>query len=291
MSDLKKLLARLRDLVFLLAGVVLLLVAPWLKSKGYLIAESATLNLGLVFIAVVVVGQMWRLCGGEPLVQEIAQLKHEVDRLSRSAGAIENFEIIGLRSTYASLSNYGLQSDWDSLLEDAESRVDLMGRTLYGWSGSAKVKELVVGKIKNDGVRFRWLIMSRKNKYLAMIEKDDFGSLLTQKLEVMEELLANIREEIPDTLRENFQVKVFSGTPLSCSLLRVDDRVFVVQYLFSTSSWNSPFYCLQGSKAAWPRVFRREFEAVWETAQDLFPSPEDEDDPPVLDSASGATVG
>ncbi len=273
-KDQQMFLARMRDIVFLATGVALVVISPWIKDQGWPklgpILESASLNLGLVCIAVVVVGRMWRLCGGDPLLQEIAGLTHQVDRLSRSASAIENHESIGLRSAYLSLSNYGVQSDWDSLLEEAEERVDLMGRTLYGWADSPRFKRIVVNKIKNRKIIFRWLIMSRNNVYRPLIEKADPSSLLSHKIDRMEQIFREIRDRLPEDLKGNLQVREFLDNPLYCSTLRIDDRIFVVQYLSSFPSANSPFYCLRGQKATWPKTFRSEFEEVWESAEDLF---------------------
>jgi hypothetical protein len=65
-------------------------------------------------------------------------------------------------------------------------------------------------------------------------------------------------------------VRYFDHVPLYCSLITIDDSCFVNQYLFSASSDNSPFYCVRGIHAAWPKLYAHEFDTIWNLAIDPF---------------------
>ena len=279
-SDSPFLSNRARTLVFLSVGVALIVLSVLLRSLNFT-AEAILLKLGLVAVAVVLVDQLWRVCGGTPINREISSLGSQIGRLANSIDVIESSKNVGLVRVYDRLGNYGNQTEWIDLLIRARESVDLMGRTQFGWTRSKELGEVIIDKIRRDNVKFRWLLMSRSNKYLPMIEETDIHSMLSKKLEIVFKFLTDIHNALSTDLKGHLRVRVFSHVPLNCSLLRIDNRFYVTQYLCNTSSDNSPFIELKGSDGFWPRAYSQEFKSIWDDSQELFPtSPTPKSDSP-----------
>lgn len=259
-------------LVFGTTGVALVLASALLDPKEYQLARSVCLDLGLVLVAVPLVERLWALSGGNPLDLEVGQLRHQVQRLATTVDAMVNIEAIGLDRVYDCQANFGRQAEWLTLLQGAGHSVDIMGRTLFGWSRSAEVRDLCIRKVVHEDVQFRWLLMHEDNRYLPLLMEEDIniGEMLKEKLAAMRRFLTAIRDQLPEAKRHLFQVRYFDHVPLYCSIVAIDDRCFVNQYLFSASSDNSPFYCVRGSRGAWPKLYAHEFNSVWNLSVNPF---------------------
>lgn len=260
-----------RNALFLTVGIALVIASVLFQAKNHLSLQTITLNLGLVTIAVVLVELLWKLCGGTPVENQVSSLSNQIERLSKAVDVIENSKRIGLEAVYDMLGNYGNQSDWIGLINTAVDSVDLMGRTMFGWTHSGELKDVVLTKIQRDGVSFRWLVMHKSNKYLPLLTEEDknIGAILSAKLDIVYKALGEIHDALPNDMKSRFQVRLFTHVPLYCSIFRVDDKHYVTQYLFSASSDNSPLFCVKGG-AAWPKCFSQEFNTIWEMSQDFF---------------------
>ncbi|MCU1267151.1 MAG: hypothetical protein JWM21_3469 [Acidobacteria bacterium] len=262
----------MRNTLFLSVGTTLIVFSFLLELKGLAIPQAIALNLGLVSIAVVILDYLWRLSGGSPIENQIESLGKQIERLSKAVDVIERSKTIGLEAVYDRLGNYGNQSNWVDLIKDSVESVDLMGRTMFGWTRSTELIDVILTKIEHDNVTFRWLIMHKDNKYLPLLTEEDvnIGHFISDKLHHVYKTLWEVHQRLPDESKSRFQVRTFSHVPLYCSILRVDDQHFVTQYLFSSSSDSSPLYCVRGKDAAWPKIFAQEFTAIWDMSHEFF---------------------
>ena len=258
--------------IFLAVGIALVSISALLEQTQHPTWSRILLNLGLVSIAVVLVEHLWRAAGGHPIEHQVSSLSNQVTRLSETVDIVDSSKQVGLDHVHDCLANFGTQADWESLLRSAESRVDLMGRTLFGWTRSVDLDELVLKKIQNESVKFRWLIMSPKNKYLPLLTEEDLniGSILESKLGEVRKRLTKLRNQLPEELRMCLQVREFDHVPLYCAVVRVDESCFVTPYLFSASSDGSPLLSLKGSNSAWASKYLKEFDLIWNTASEIF---------------------
>jgi hypothetical protein len=266
---------RLRKSIFVLVGVSLIIASIAFRQYELTFFQTASLELGIVFLAVMLVDQLWQWCGGKPVEHQVSILSEQIGRLSKAVDVIEGSRHIGLEAVYDRLGNFGTQASWLRLVEGARGHVDLMGRTMFGWTNSEKLVELIVDKIVRDDVTFRWLVMHKDNKYLPLLVEEDknIGSMLSGKLEHVYQTLRNIRAELPPDRKRNLQVKLYRHVPLYCSILRIDDRYYVNQYLFSASSENSPLFCVEDG-GVWSTTYSQEFATIWKTSEGLFPTQE-----------------
>jgi hypothetical protein len=260
---------RMTAVVFFAVGAALIGLGAILERALLPVPATVSLHLGIVTVAVVLVDQVWRFCGGQPIDHQIKSLGAQIGRLAKSVDVIESSQNVGLQSVHSRMGSFGSQDAWVALLKTATSQVDLMGRTLLGWTRAAEVPDLIIDKVMNHGVNFRVLVMSPESKCLEALseEKVNLGPILKSKLAVSLDFFTDIARRLPQSHRNYFQVRCFCDTPSYCALVRVDDRFFVTQYLHSSSSDNSPFFCVHGMEKDWPRVYEREFEQIWAEAR------------------------
>lgn len=178
----------------------------------------------------------------------------------------------GLHSVYDRKGNFGTQRTWIELIDSSIKQVDIMGRSLYGWTQSAETIDVIVNKIISDDVKFRWLMMDDKNIFLPQIIEQDvnIGVHLKEKLTAVCKLIDLVRDRLPSGRKDNFQVRQFTNVPLYFSILRVDDNVIINQYLFSTTSENSPLMHLRGIYQKWTQIYIKEFDTIWKMAVEPF---------------------
>ena len=207
----------------------------------------------------------------EATLRELLELRKRVDDAEgRATEHVVGASSVGLSRTVPRQSDFGTESDWLGLLQGAVERVDLMGRALYGWAESTSAFEVIVHKIQNDHVQFRWLVMSPRNPYLDRLTEGDtrIGTAIQGKVHVLSQFLAKIRASLSKDMQGMLQVRYFDRVPLYFGYLRVDERFLVTQYLWSANSGSSPMYCLSDINAAWPKAYSREFETIWRLSPD-----------------------
>lgn len=257
--------------IFVLLGAGLVVVSVVLETKKYAVASAVALNLGLATLALVLIDSIWRLVGGNPLDARIEALDKQVRELAATTRLIEGARVVGLENIWLRQGDFGKQSEWESLIREAHHHVDVMARSAFGWTKSRLLKAIVTDRIHRSRVTFRWLLMSRSNRHLALLAEEDghTSSLLDGKLHAMEDMLCDIRRSLPVEDRKFFQIRTFDHVPLYFSTIRVDDRWLVTQYLFSRSSDECPLTSLRGEDSAWASMYAEEFNFIWKSAEEL----------------------
>lgn len=257
---------------FALLGIGLVVAATLLELKQYKIAAAICQNLGLAALAVLIVDVIWRLVGGNPIDVGIATLDQRVRELVATSRVIDQASRVGVTDLYVRQGDFGTQESWENLFRGARKHIDVMARTAFGWSKSHLLQDILADRIK-QGVSVRWLLMSRDNRYLKLLEEEDSpsSSLLDGKLVAMQNALNKVYQRVPATLDDRLQVRSYSHVPLYCAFVRVDDRWYVTQYLFSRSSDECPLICVRGAETDWGTAYADEFDFIWKSAQDVLP--------------------
>ena len=262
-------LFRMTAVVFLAAGAALVGLSALLDRARMPVPSTVCLHLGVVTVAVVLLDLIWRFCGGRPADHAVESLALQIGRLAHSIDVLETSQAVGLEAVYSRLGSFGKQDDWVHLVDKATAQVDLMGRTLFGWTRAVEVPDRIINRVVNHGVNFRILLMSPRNECLDNLteERMNLGPMLRDKLSVSIDFFIGIRQRLPENLRAKLEIRCFGQTPLYCGLVRIDDRFYVTQYLHNASSDNSPFYCVHGMDKDWPKTLEREFAELWDAAQ------------------------
>ena len=192
------------------------------------------------------------------------------NKICQAQNLVFGSEECGLKSVYDRMGNYGSQRNWIDLIDSSTEHVNIMGRSLYGWTQSSETIDVIIKKI-SEGVKFKWLIMHESNSFLpGIVEQDvNISVVLTEKLKAVCKLLEKVHQRIPPPLKDSFKVRQFKNVPLYFSILHVDDNILINQYLFSSSSDNSPLFRMKGTYQKWPQLFIKEFETIWDMADEL----------------------
>jgi hypothetical protein len=184
--------------VFTIVGVSLVISSALLEQNKFRVGAAICLNLGLATLAVLLVDVIWRLVGGNPLDVSIAALDGEVRELAATTRAIERARRVGLDDLFARQGDFGTQESWENLLRGAHKNIDIMARTAFGWSKSHLLYDILSDRISHD-VNVRWLMMSRHNRYLRLLEEEDSPSsaLLDGKLLAIENVFTEYANAYP----------------------------------------------------------------------------------------------
>jgi hypothetical protein len=205
-------------------------------------------------------------------VQELLDVRRRLELAeAKLQQVVDGADSVGLVRVIGRQGDFGTESDWLALIASAVERVDLMGRTLYGWTQAADAVELIRRKIQEEHIRFRWLIMSPENPFLPVLEENrvNIGADLRHKIQVVCSFFSSIRESLPEDCRELFEVRFFRAVPLYFGYVRVDDLFYVTHYLGSANSGSSPMLALSNVGAAWSRSYAREFETIWRLSESV----------------------
>jgi hypothetical protein len=203
-------------------------------------------------------------------MQDVLEMQRRLEAAERKArDSVMGAKDVGLERAVTRQGDFGTEADWLAVIASAVERVDLMGRTLYGWTESSDAAELIVRKIRDEHVRFRWLVMAPDNHFLSVLEENQvsIGADLRMKLSVLTEFLRNIQEELPEVARNLLEVRTFRTVPLYFSFVRIDDRFFITHYMCSSNSGGSPLLVVSDVGTSWPRAYAKEFETIWRLSE------------------------
>lgn len=264
-------LSRTRYTLFLTVGLLILVSSILIDKLKYPDLHEISIAISVTIISVSLLDFLFHLAGGNPIQHQIKDLSTEIQRLSTTIDVIENARRIGVNEMHDCTGNYGGKLQWFKIMQDAKASMDLMGRSLYEWIRAPEFNEIILKKINNDNIKFRWLIMSPNNRHLEQLEEDGelIGESIEKKIIPVCSRLKIIRDQLSMDKKNLLEIRTFSHVPLYCSLLRVDDRYFVTPYLHSVASRNSPLLVLQGPTSPWAITYSREFEQLWASAEPL----------------------
>src|ERR1039458_7020169 len=193
-------LFRMTAVVFLAAGAALVGLSALLDRARMPVPSTVCLHLGVVTVAVVLLDLIWRFCGGRPADHAVESLALQIGRLAHSIDVLETSQAVGLEAVYSRLGSFGKQDDWVHLVDKATAQVDLMGRTLFGWTRAVEVPDRIINRVVNHGVNFRILLMSPRNECLDNLteERMNLGPMLRDKLRVSIDFFIGIRQRLPE---------------------------------------------------------------------------------------------
>jgi hypothetical protein len=282
------LLERLSLIIFAVLGGLLLLIAG--AFSKYTLVSNVLLSLGVIFLSVAVITWTWRLGGGDPATRGLKELQTE---LSTQVTILRSlFDILGdsnrsgLQRFFERRSAIPPELEWN-LLQAAKQRVDLCGRSLFGWisDGDHRFATCVRENVRH-GCQYRILL------YKPYLEKDPAGDspfLSDGDLEeVRRDEVTNshtkkalkyyldLQSSLDEQHSQQFKIKILTKT-IYALLSRFDDTMLVAPYIAHTLSPQSPQMLVKrratdNGQGSFFSLMEAEFEALWKVAE--FPSEE-----------------
>jgi hypothetical protein len=273
------LLERLALVIFAILGGALLLVADVLSKHTLL--SNVLLSLGVIFLSVAVITWTWRLGGGDPATRGLRGLQTE---LAVQVGTLRSlFDILGdsdragLQRFFERRTAIPPELEW-TLLRTARERVDLCGRSLFGWISEDDER---FGRCVRENVRqgchFRILLYKPylvgdpiqnspfiSDGDLERVRSDEVTNSHTKK--ALKHYL-DLQKSLGQAYLAQFEVKILTKTMYTL-LSRFDDSMLIAPYIAHTLSPQSPQMLVRrrivdDGKGSLFSLMEAEFEALW----------------------------
>ena len=141
---------------------------------------------------------------------------------------------------------------------NAKFAIDLCGATLYYvYSNDAILDALVAAAARNVPVRI--LLPAPESPLLVATFQSDFRSAI-----------GRLSKELSDRIKSrqsNIQLKHLKEKTLTMSILRIDDNMLAVPYLYKFQTGESPHFFVRGSGTPMFKTYESEFTALFAVAE------------------------
>jgi len=225
-------------------------------------------NTGFTIFTVAAVSALWNLLGGDPVDQSIGKLDGTLSEFRSSVKLLEDSKENGLNRILATSSDFGSPRLWVERLKTAKRNIDLLGYTLIVWADGNKIEEELENLAKR-GVKIRVLIMDENNPHLPAFLNTAQISAVT--LKVVKEDIRNsynfftaIKESLAPEVQSNLEIRTLKMGLISMQLCRTDNRMTMVQYIYSLRASRSPMMEITNAESDMFKVYSNEFEKLWE---------------------------
>jgi len=244
--------------VFGSISLALLSVAALLHAKDPNgIAADIVKDVGIVVGSLGLVDLLWGFVGGDPLSTQIERLK-SLNQLNDDA------ERAGLVRVFARSAEYH-DSSWTSLVQASRSAIELSGHTLYQVVEQEEFCNALVAKAR-EGVQVRILVNHPDNPALPHGVDPNHNNLRTMQEEMAHswQHFKQLRESLPLDRQKNFEVsRLEHGGVLHAAIRRFDERLFIVPYLYSKRTPETPLYIVEDGSKELFKAYAKEFEALF----------------------------
>jgi len=241
---------------FISLGAALLLCSYILNSKFPLFADVIK-DFGVVVISLVLIHLLWNIVGGDPLSEEISQLK-KLNLLNQDS------DISGLTRLHVKATDI-THDKWLKLIQNSRVQIDICANTLYDITDRVDLLNALVERI-NAGIKVRLLLNSSDNP--VWIYGVDYShpnlETMKQQMEYSWTKLNQLRESLPVSIKSNLSLVKLNKEQMHVALRRFDDQMFIVHYVYSARTSETPVYVIEGSDKPLFRFYIYEFEHLFE---------------------------
>ena len=241
-------------------AVLLILLAAIMHYNKWDIAYGLSCNIAATCITVLILAWVYSIVGGEPLQQEINNLKRvgqqnteeiknqistfkQIIKVTKSGLDAGLIEVIPERQESA-------RDKWHEFISSNEffpEKVDVLGKVMKRVISSLtnkREREKLINFIKK-GCNIRILILDPEGDAAKKRMMHDPGEIGRGILPVdnLKDAIAEIKEQIKGT-KGSFMFKCYDITPY-CQILRIGEQMLVTNYLYKISGRYCPTSFLQ----------------------------------------------
>ena len=264
-------------IIFALVGGVLLLSAKIVQDCP--LWSPLLLNFGIVVIAVVVVEFLWKLVGGNPLLEAIKLLQ-------TSTALLKDLEGSGIVRIYSERRKW--EPDLKGFLHYVASaeEVDMMGNVLRNnWMSNQDFIDIIEDATHQKKCKFRILlldpheksnILKQRSNDEAVWDSDDekeeaqkvsYGHMRTDIIDSLHQL-GNVKNKLQKENSQYLEIKVVNQSNMYCNIVRADDKMIMSKYLLSVRGSGAPTIEIQGKDTVFYKKFHKEFEEMWKRGEE-----------------------
>ena len=282
MDSLVKKLALALFVGLVIVGLAYVLADPAEKNR---LTVEAISHLGIIILGIAAVEVVWAWAGGSPIELNVSRLitfnegfsdklKEDLDALSRISSdvkstsvrieeSVQHMTTIVTAANRTGLANVGASQDelgyppsrFAADIKGARNGIDLCGCTLTLINSNDAVFEALCAA----DVPVRLLLPDPDSLLRVAIFKDRFDEPIRM---AAQSLSRRIIES-----KSNIQLKLLSKKALTMSMLRIDEAMLVVPYMYSVQTPESPRFDVRGSNNLLFRAYCGEFEALFDLAE------------------------
>lgn len=247
--------------VFILIALCLILIAAVVNQvdpNG--IAADIIKDIGIVVGAVALVDILWGRFGGDPLSQQIEKLK-QLNSIMTDA------ETTGLTHVFSRAADVK-STNWLSSIQGARGSIDLAGHTLYQVAERSELCSALVGQARK-GVKVRILINHPENPALPLSVDADYGNLraMSEQMDHTWNYFQSLRDQLPPACWENMKIARLREGVLHIALRRFDGLMYVLNYLYSKRSPDTPVYVAEDEERPLFSTYMQEFDRLFQRAE------------------------
>lgn len=230
---------QLAQLIFLLSGISLIFLAYILELKGFQLSYDVAKDLSVAFLAFVILDILW------------SSLVH------KEAPSLE-----GIAKVYLDVREAGRDISWIDLVKQANYRIDLQGLSLSFQATDDEFMHALKQKIIS-GVRVRVVLMSPDHPLLgeeiklrSFVYPEDIKNLSKTSAERFK----NLERELEGIKGKKGSLTLIlnDSRPMSVSVRRFDDKMYVLHYEWHTKTVDTPVYLMKGEEKP---LFKRYLDA------------------------------
>lgn len=233
------------------------------------------LNVSAALFAVVIVELLWRMFGGEPIVQAIASLRASVRQLRE----LESSGITSIKIERHILTEQPQVEQWDKMLQSA-TKVDLMAFSLRDFVRFPQLIDGLEGAIARNLCKVRVItyempgadgaIQRLLQQQMDEEEVIEHGAQarMTGRLQGTWPVLLRIADRFqgdPER-RDKLELKVARKLLIRATIIRIDNQIWVSPYLSSCLGGSSPAFQISGPDSPLFERYLNEFDHMWEHA-------------------------
>lgn len=251
--------------------IVISVIALLILGFAYVVKPAQTtnegfffdllLNVGYMVVTIVIVNALWYILGGDPLQNNIEDLKSTTNLLSDGIKS-------GLTRFFLSHQAILAEHTWISMLESAKKNIDMMGYSLHAWTKNDAIAKVLI-KLAKKGIQVRVMVMSPNNPHFNAGLNYGLNSFtesyMKDEVSLCAEFCNKIKSSLPDDKENNVQMVNIENGLTECQIIRVDDKIYVTPYLYSLNTDESPLFVLKnGEKNDAFDKYLAEFNMLWE---------------------------
>lgn len=238
--------------IFVLSGFLLITLTYILKIWDLELLSDIIKDFAVVLLSIVLVEYIWDKFGNNDFNK--SQLKK-----------------FGIFNVYSCPEEAESDNSWIELIKNANERIDLQALTLSFLARNNEVIQMIRKKIIN-GVKVRVIIMSPDHPHISESVTNEnflFPDEIRSSSNTTIKIFAKLENEIKKVkkIKGQFSFFVEKERPISISIRRFDDKLFVLPYIWNRDTVNTPVYLIKGEDNKLFKIYIGSFEEQFKKLQ------------------------
>lgn len=221
--------------LFIVSGFLLFLLSYALQLNNYLLLADGVKDFGVVLLSVVVLDFIWNAVGGD------------FSREDKQAS---------ISKVYLSPVDVEKEVSWIELVKKARRRIDLQGLSLHYLATSQGFMEALRERIA-AGVKVRVIMMSPASTFANDSRLFMYPENSKNQCQTSAGIFLALKDELKKAqgIIGKFKIVLSEEIPLSISLRRFDQKLFIIHYVATLNTLDTPAYFVE--EKANPELFRK----------------------------------